>query len=46
MRSRKAAIGDVDTAAKVMVIVDLAARSIWTRSAWTFDPATMQAAKA
>lgn len=46
MRTRKAAIGDVDTAAKVMVIVDLAARSIWTRSAWTFDPATMQAAKA
>ncbi len=46
MRSRKPAIGDVDTAAKVMVIVDLAARSIWSRAAWTFDPKTLTASKA
>lgn len=40
MRTRTAPIGDVDTAAKVMVIVDLAARSIWTGAAWSFDPAS------
>lgn len=46
MRKRTAPIGDVDTAAKVMVIVDLAARSIWSRGAWTFDPATLTAKRA
>ncbi len=38
VRKRKPAIGDVETAAKVMVIVDLATRSLWTKSAYTFDP--------
>lgn len=45
MRSRKAPIGDVDTAAKVMVIVDLAARSMWERASWSFDPATLSASR-
>jgi predicted dehydrogenase len=46
MRSREQAIGDVDTAAKVMVIVDLATRSMWDKSAWLFDPATLTAKRA
>jgi predicted dehydrogenase len=46
MRTRKPAIGDVDTAAKVMVIVDLAARSMWTGGAYKFDPATAVVARA
>lgn len=46
MRSRKAPIGDVDTATKVMVIVDLATRSMWDRSSWSFDPATLSARRA
>lgn len=46
MRKRTPPIGDVDTAAKVMVIVDLAARSIWSRGAWEFDPATLTAKRA
>jgi hypothetical protein len=29
-----------------MVIVDLAARSIWSGAAWTFDPKTLAASKA
>jgi hypothetical protein len=43
MRSRERAIGDVDTATKVMVIVDLATRSMWDGRAWTFDPASLAA---
>ena len=43
MRTREKAIGDVDTATKVMVIVDLATRSMWDGSAYTFDPATLTA---
>lgn len=46
MRTRQPAIGDVDTATKVMVIVDLATRSLWTGGAYTFDPRTLQAARA
>ncbi len=46
MRSRRAPLGDVDTATKVMVIVDLATRSMWDRSSWSFDPATLSARRA
>jgi len=46
MRTRKPAIGDVETAAKVMVIVDLATRSLWTKSAYTFDPKSLSVARA
>lgn len=46
MRSREKSIGDIDTATKVMVIVDLATRSMWDKSAYTFDPATLTAKRA
>ncbi|MCC7012130.1 MAG: Gfo/Idh/MocA family oxidoreductase [Planctomycetes bacterium] len=46
MRTREKAIGDVDTASKVMVIVDLAHRSMFEGCAWSFDPATMTARRA
>ena len=46
IRTRKPAIGDVDTASKVMVIVDLATRSLWNKSAFTFDPTTNAVARA
>lgn len=46
MRSRKPAIGDIDTATKVMVIVDLAHRSMFDGCAWHFDPATLTARRA
>jgi hypothetical protein len=36
----------VDTASKIMVIVHLAAQSMWDGSAWCFDPATLQARRA
>jgi predicted dehydrogenase len=38
MRTRNAPRGDVETATKVMAIVDLATRSMWEKSAFTFDP--------
>jgi predicted dehydrogenase len=43
MRTREKPIGDVDTAAKVMVIVDLATRSLWDGRAYTFDPTKLSA---
>ena len=46
IRKRTPAIGDVDTAAKVMVIVDLATRSLWSKGAYTFDPTTLKVARA
>ena len=45
IRTRKPAIGDVETAAKVMVIVDLATKSLWTKSAYTFDPSKLTSAR-
>lgn len=42
IRTREKAIGDVDTATKVMVIVDLAARSMWSGRAYGFDPASLK----
>jgi hypothetical protein len=43
IRTREQPFGDVDTATKIMVIVDLATRSLWQGGAYEFDPATMKA---
>ena len=45
IRSRSPAPSPVDLAAKVMVAVDLATRSIWEGSAFGFDPASMRTRK-
>ncbi len=39
IRSRQPAMSDVDLGTKVMVIVDLATRSLWEGGAYTYDPA-------
>ncbi len=46
IRSREMNISPVHLAAKVMVIVDLATRSMWGNSAWKFDPTTLKASQA
>ena len=46
IRTREQPRGDVTTATKVMVIVDLATRAMWEGSAFSFDPASMRAVKA
>ena len=38
IRTRQKSISDVDLATKVMVIVDLATRSLWEGGAFTYDP--------
>ena len=43
VRTREENISQVELAAQVMVVVDLATRSMWTGSAWGFDPATGKA---
>ncbi len=43
IHSREPAISNIDLATKVMVIVDLASRSMWTGQAYTFDPDDMRA---
>ena len=43
IRTREPAVSNVDLATKVMVIVDLATRSMWTGRAWEFDHETMEA---
>ncbi|MFG0292547.1 MAG: Gfo/Idh/MocA family protein [Phycisphaerales bacterium JB050] len=43
MRTREAAASNIDLASKVMVAVDLAAKSMWDGHAYTFDPETMRA---
>ncbi|GAB4160780.1 MAG: Gfo/Idh/MocA family oxidoreductase [Planctomycetota bacterium] len=43
IRSREPNRSQVELGAKVMVIVDLAARSMWTGKAWRYDPATRTA---
>lgn len=43
MRTRKPNLSPVDLGAKIMVIVDLAARSMWEGKAFAFDPSTMSA---
>jgi hypothetical protein len=40
------AIGPVEFATRVMVIVDLATRSMWEGKAWDFDPVTLEATPA
>jgi hypothetical protein len=46
MRTRAKPLGDVDLAARIMVIVDLATRSIWEGRAMTFDPRGLRASPA
>jgi predicted dehydrogenase len=43
IRTREPAVSNIDLATKVMVIVDLATRSMWTGRAWEFDHETMEA---
>jgi len=45
IRSREPAISNVDHATKVMVIVDLATRSMWEGSAFEYDPESMRVRK-
>ena len=45
IRSRQPNKSPVEYGAKIMVIVDLAARSMWTGQAWSFDPQSMRAAE-
>jgi predicted dehydrogenase len=42
IRSRQPTRSDVDLATKVMVIVDLASRSMWEGGAFAFDPRTLR----
>ncbi len=46
IRSREPAVSNIDLASKVMVIVDLATRSMWDGHAYTFDPKSMRAERA
>ena len=46
MRTREQNVSPVKLAAQVMVVVDLATRSMWDDGAWTFDPATLTATRA
>jgi predicted dehydrogenase len=45
MRSREPAASNIDLASKVMVAVDLAARSMWTGHAYKFDGETLKASR-
>jgi len=45
VRDREMPDSDVDQGSKVMVIVDLATRSMWDGGAYTFNPKTMTAAR-
>jgi predicted dehydrogenase len=45
IRTRRAPRSDVELGTKVMVIVDLATRSIWEGGAFAFDPRTMTVRK-
>ena len=46
IRTRKASMSDVDLGTRVMVIVDLATRSLWEGGSFTFDPARRSVRKA
>ncbi|MFT7676923.1 MAG: putative dehydrogenase [Planctomycetota bacterium] len=46
VRSREQNVSQVDLATQVMIIVDLATRSMWTGKAWVFDPETLTASPA
>jgi hypothetical protein len=43
IRTREPAVSGIDLASKVMVIVDLATKSMWRGRAYEFDPNTMTA---
>ena len=43
IRSRQPAESNIDLASKVMVMVDLATRSMWDGRAYRFDPSTLRA---
>ncbi len=45
IRTREKPLSSVELGLKVMVIVDLATRSMWEGGAFTFDPKTMAASK-
>jgi predicted dehydrogenase len=45
LHTREAPASPVDLGAKVMVIVDLATRSMWDRSAFGYDPRTQKVSK-
>lgn len=45
IRTREQPEGNVDMGAKIMVIVDLATRSLWEGGAFAFDPQAMKARK-
>ncbi len=42
IRSREPAVSNIDLASKVMVMVDLATRSMWEGKTFAFDPDTMK----
>jgi predicted dehydrogenase len=46
VRTRTAPVSNVELGTKVMVIVDLATRSMWEGGAWSYDPATRRVARA
>jgi predicted dehydrogenase len=46
IRTRNLNASPVELGAKIMVIVELATRSMWEGSAFTFDPATLTASRA
>lgn len=45
MRTRELPEADVDLGTKIMVVVDLATRSMWDGHAWRFDPYAMEAVR-
>lgn len=46
IRTREKPLADAELGTKVMVVVDLAARSMWEGGAFRFDPKTMKVTKA
>jgi predicted dehydrogenase len=45
MRSRQATLSPVDLATRVMVIVELATRSLWEGGSWGFSPASLSVSR-
>ena len=43
IRTRRKPLADVELGTQVMVVVDLATRSMWEGKTFTFDPKTMRA---
>ena len=46
MRDRSEPDSNIERGVRVMVMVDLATRSIWSGKAWEFDPESMTARQA